>query len=128
MDISQYAALFHEGALFGINHKGSDISLFLKSADLDVSEVDEDEGVLTEASNLKGQLHIAGVEKIEVNDKPFEGRIEQQYETGRIFEFDVSTHTVHLLVEWIHYMRKVEDLFWKISITGKRIWWQNDLI
>ncbi len=125
MDISEYAAWFHDGSLIEIFHSKNKIELSLESAELTYEDVPK--GItLSKHSTIKGKLHLDGVKKITVDDSLFEGILKKEYDGGGIFDLEIKDDNVEISIKWSNYPPKprVTD-FSTITINAENIWWEN---
>jgi hypothetical protein len=125
IDISKYSAYFHDGGLIDIQHTDNEITLSLESAEMDLSEL-QDDIQLSEFSTIKGKLHLEKVQSIQINDIPFHGQLKLPYDYGSIFDFDVQNNVVELQISWRNAPQKpaVND-FSTIVVQADYIWWEN---
>lgn len=125
MDISKYAAYFHDGYVNAIIHKGNNIEFFLESSVMDSNEVSEmGEKVLSESNTLKGILLLRNIKKMKVGNKEFKGTLQKQYDDGDILDLEVEDGRIFLLVEWKNYPPKAPTTdVSKIEIEAEEVEW-----
>ncbi len=66
VDISRYAALFHDGSIIEINHVIDCITLIMNSAEVDPDEI-EDKEILSNNDRIEGELHISHIRNIKID-------------------------------------------------------------
>lgn len=125
MDINKYAAFFHDGTIIDIRHQDDDIKIYMESAEIS-DEALEEKIPLSIQNRIKGCLHISGVKKIEVRSKEITQKLIMSYDSGSIFELDISQSTLKLSVEWCDFPphSKKSD-FSVFKIKAEKIWWEN---
>ena len=125
IDIGKYSAYFHDGAVIEIQHKDDEITLSLESAEMDLSEI-QDNIQLSELSTIIGKLHLSGVKSIQINDVFFSGRLSLKYDSGNIFDLEIKKNKVEIALIWENFPPKpaVND-FSTIIIQADHIWWET---
>ncbi len=125
MNISKYAAFFHDGSVFDIKHTGSKIELSMRSAEMDEEDV-KDDIVLSKDDRIQGKLHIEGIKSIEINSKLFLNVLQKEYDNGRIFDFEIAENSIELSIDWVNFPphSEVND-FSVIRIEASNIYWEN---
>lgn len=125
MNISKYAAFFHDGSIFDIAHRGGTISFYLASAEMD--EEDAKDGIILSKDNsIQGILHIGGVRSIVINKMPFSGIMKKKHDNGIIFDLEIMEHAIELSIDWVNFPPKPEvNEFSVIKIEAEKIWWEN---
>ncbi|MBI2742620.1 MAG: hypothetical protein HYX48_01735 [Chlamydiales bacterium] len=125
MDISKYAAFFHDGSIMDVQHQGDKIEFFMASAEMAEEDL-EDDIALSRDESIQGKLCLEGIISVAIGDKPFKGTVKKAYDNGRIFDFEVTKSTVELSVEWVNFPPKPEEnVFSVIKIEAEKIWWEN---
>lgn len=125
MNISSYAAYFHDGSIIDIQYKGSVLLLSMESAEM--SEEDLIETIaLSEHNSLKGILHLEGIEAIFIDNEPFHGKLHMLADSGGILHLEIEGNKVRVFVDWDNYppKKKIEK-YSDIVIECKEIYWEN---
>ncbi len=125
MDISKYTAYFHDGSLMDIRHVGNEIEFYMASAEMDKEDV-EDDTILSKDESIQGRLHLKGIKNITIDGKSFLGILNKEYDSGTIFDFEITKNSVELAIDWINFPPKPEvNNFSVIKIESEKIWWEN---
>ena len=135
--IAQYADFFHDGAVMDIQHVGTTITLSIASAEVDEDDIifartnknDPSNDIpLSEDDSIQGRLHIEGVKKITINDKPLQGQLTMEFDSGRILDFEIEEKKVGIGVRWDNFPPKpnlLQDEYTYAIIEANKIWWEN---
>jgi hypothetical protein len=125
MDISEYAAFFHDGSIMDILHIGDKIEFFMVSAEMDEDDL-KDDIVLSKDDSIQGKLHVEGIKNIIVDKQPFLREITKKYDKGRVFDFEIEKSVIELSIIWVNFPPKLEvNEFSVIKIEAEKIWWEN---
>jgi hypothetical protein len=125
MNISYYTAFFHDGSIINIQHKKNVIKFYMASAEMDEEDI-KDDLKLSYDDSIRGILHIEEVESITINGEIFLGKLNMNYENGRIFDFEITDKSVEFSIDWVDFPPKPEvNEFSVIQIEAKKIWWEN---
>ena len=76
MDISKYAAFFHDGSIIDIQHKMDKIELSMLSAEIIPEHMIKNMPPLNK-NRITGKLYLDGVKKIKINNKHFTGALKK---------------------------------------------------
>ena len=76
VDISPYTSFFHDGEVINIDHQKNNIVFFIRSAEIDSSDVKDI--ILSKDNVIKGKLHLEGVKLILENDVRFNGTVKMK--------------------------------------------------
>lgn len=125
MNISKYAAFFHDGSIVDIHHMGDKIEFSMASAEMD-QEDNKDNIALSRDDSIQGKLHVEGVKCTTIGGKPFLGTLKKDYDSGKIFDFEITENSVELSIDWVNFPPKPDiNEFSIIKIEAERIWWEN---
>jgi hypothetical protein len=125
MDISKYAAFFHDGSIIDIKHIGDQITILMESAEMEEKDM-QDNITLTKDNRIKGKLHIEGVKCIKINNEKNLKLIKKIHDEGGIFNFEITKNSVVLSVDWVNFPPKPKvNEFSVIKIEAEKIWWEN---
>ena len=125
MNIAKYAAFFHDGSVFDMQHTGNKIELSMASVELDKEEI-KDNIILSKDDSIQGKLHIEGVASIIIDGKKHANKIKKRYDRGRIFDFEITNHSMEISIDWVNFPPKSEvNEFSVIKIEAEKIWWEN---
>jgi hypothetical protein len=125
VDISKYAALFHDGAIMDIQHQENNIEFSMYSAEIDEEDL-QDDIPLSKDGSIQGRLHVEGVKNMTINDKPFFGVLKKTYQRGRIFDLQLKNNCLEMDIDWRNYPFKIgETYFTSIKIEAEKIWWET---
>lgn len=125
MDISRYAAFFHDGSIINIKQDSFDkIEISMESNQV-LPDWNVDNLELSSFQTIKGILHIRQIESIMVNDTPTK-HLQMTYDDGEIARFRIQNNNVRLNLLWSNYPpKKRESRFDCIVINAKNIDWEN---
>jgi hypothetical protein len=108
-----------------IRHIGDTIEFSMASAEIDEEDIKDDID-LSKDDSIQGKLHIEGVKSIIIDKRPFSGKIMKKYDNGRIFDFEITGHSVEFSVDWVNFPPKSPvNEFSVIKIEAEKIWWEN---
>ncbi len=125
IEISKYAAFFHDGSVMDIRHTGKNLEFSMASAEMDKEDV-KDNIILSKDDSIQGKLHLEGIKSIVIGGKSFLGRLEKKYDRGTIFDFELTKNSIELSIDWIDFPPKPEvNEFSVIKIEVEKIWWEN---
>lgn len=127
MNVSNYTAFFHDGAILDIKHEKNKIQLFMESAQIDEEDLKEehlDDIILSNDERIRGELHIEEIKSININNKLVD-RIIKKNDYGRIFDLELTHSSIKLLLEWVSFSPKLEGEFMTIKILAEKIYWEN---
>ena len=99
MQISKYSSFFHDGEILDIKHAENNVEILMRSAEIDPDEM-KDNIRLSPGNFIKGKLHIQGIKKIKINDKPFYGIITKTYNDNDLLHLKILKNTVFIEVGW----------------------------
>lgn len=120
-----YLPLFHDGAVFNIEHINSNITIFMHSAQIH-KEYLKNKIELSKYDRIKGKLHLEKIKMILINGLPFSGILKMSGDKGGIFDFLLTKNMVELQMEWVNYPPKPAiNEFSTIRIEAEKIWWEN---
>lgn len=127
-NISKCTSYFHDGNLKDIDHRNNKIIFTMSSAEMHEDELTDDI-TLSSKDNfkcLRGKLHVEGIRKIQVDDKPFLGRLKKHFDSGEILHLEIKKNYVELSIAWINYPPKPRDEdFSTIQVEADKIYWEN---
>lgn len=133
--LAKYAGFFHDGAIMNIEHIENNITLSISSAELDEDDLifartdknDSSNDIpLSEDNSIQGRLHVEGVKKIIINDKPFLDQLTMDYDRGKIFDLVFANNSVEISIDWTNYPPKKDvNEFSTIEIEAEKAWWEN---
>gem|GEM_PF-909666 len=123
--IDNYLPLFHDGAVFNIEHINSNATIFMHSAQ--VHEEDLKHKIeLSKYGRIKGKLHLEKIRMILINEFPFSGKLKMAGDKGGIFDFLLQKNMIELELDWVNYPPKPAiNEFSTIRIEAEKIWWEN---
>lgn len=125
MNIDNYIAYFHDGAVIDICHKGSCLEISMESAELLEGE-NLDNMPLSEERALKGKLHLEGVGLITDFETPVHGHLKMLHNAAHILDLEIIDSTVTLNLEWVNYPPHPKvDAYSLYKIEVSKIWWEN---
>lgn len=123
--VDNYLPLFHDGAVFNIEHINANITIFMRSAQIHEEDLKVKIG-LSKYNRIKGKLHLEKVKMISINGAPFLGTLKMVGDKGGIFDFLLKKTMIELQLEWVNYLPKPEiNEFWTIKIEAEKIYWEN---
>ena len=122
IEISQYTSFFHDGEVIDIEQRESDIVFFLKSAEVDPSDVKDI--VLSKFNELRGKLHVEGVELIKENGMKFEGMIKMKLSDNDLLHLKIKQNIIFCEIGW-RGSQPAQNDFSALEIHAKKIWWEN---
>lgn len=125
MDIGKCAGYFHDGSLINIEHIQSSVVLSIESAEISMDE-NPDEIVLSEASTIKGKLHLEGVDSITENEQQTSDCLKMLHDSACILHLKVHNATVYLDLEWVNFPPHPRVTAYSFYVIhAKKIWWEN---
>lgn len=120
-----YLPLFHDGAVFNIEHINSNMTIFMRSAQVHKEDL-KHKIELSKYDRIKGKLHLEKIKMILINGLPFSGTLKMFGDKGGIFDFLLTNNMVELQMEWVNYPPKQPiNEFSTIRIEAGQIWWEN---
>lgn len=125
MNISNYAAFFHDGSIMDIQHVGNTVEFSMASAEMDEEDITDDV-VLSRDGSIQGKLHVEEITNIIIDKHSFFGKITKTYDNGKIFDFEITKNCIELSIDWVNFPPKPAiNEFSIIKIEAKKIWWEN---
>ncbi len=125
MDISEYAAYFHDGLILDIVHTKDKIDFSMASAEIDEGET-QGNIILSRDFSIQGKLHIEGIQSIKLNENEFSGTLKKLYDRGKIFDFEITKNSIEISIIWTDFLGNSEvKEFSIIKIKAENIWWEN---
>ena len=125
MNISNYAAFFHDGSIMDIQHMGDKVEFSMASAEMDEEDINDDV-VLSKDDSIQGKLHVEGIKNIIIDKQPFLGKISKNHDNGKIFDFEITENYIELSIIWINFPPKpAMNEFSIIKVEAEKIWWEN---
>lgn len=125
IDISKYAAYFHDGNLFNISRVKDEIVCQMSSAEVDLSEIEKGL-VLSKNHRIRGMLHLSNIQNIHITGEYKLESLFDVFNLGTILDFEIKNKSVYLGVLWENYPPKPRtNEFTTIVIQAERIWWEN---
>ncbi len=120
-----YLPLFHDGAVFNIEHINANMTIFMHSAQVHKEDL-KHKIELSKYDRIKGKLHLEKIRMILINGLPFSGTLKMLGDKGGIFDFLLTKNMVELQIEWVNYPPKPSiNEFSTIRIEAGQIWWEN---
>jgi len=125
IDISKYAAYFHDGNLFNISKLKNEITFQMTSAEVDFTEIEK--GLtLSKDHRIRGILHLYNIQSIKLTCEYKLENLFDVFNLGTILDFEIINKTIELGILWENYPPKVHtNEFTTIVIQADRIWWEN---
>ena len=124
MDISTYTSWFHDGSITGIEHSNGNLIVSMKSAEVFPEEIKNKE-LLSEDNRIHGRLHIDNVQSLEIDEKAFLEEWKIEYDSGGIFDFEITKDHVLLMIQWVNFPPKNEiEEFSVVRIRCKNLLWE----
>ena len=125
IDISKYAAYFHDGNLVNISNLKNKITFQMSSAEVDFSEIEKDLA-LSKDHRIRGILHLDNVQNVHLTGEYKLENLFDVFNLGTILDFEITNKTIELGVLWENYPPKLHtNEFTTIIIQADRIWWEN---
>lgn len=125
IDISRYAAYFHDGNLFNILNLENEIAFQMSSAEVDFSEMEKNL-ILSKDHRIRGVLHLYNIQSIHLTGECKLENLFDVFNLGTILDFEIINKTVELGVLWENYPPKIRtNEFTTIIIQADLIWWEN---
>lgn len=125
VDISKYAAFFHDGSLMDIQHIGNNIVFSMGSAEMDEEDL-KDDILLSKDDRIAGKLHVERVKSIIIDENPFLGILKKRCDNGNIFHFEIIKNNLEMMIIWENFWPNPKvDEFVVIKIEAEKIWWEN---
>ncbi len=124
MLIEQYS--FHDGTLFDIEPRGSDLVLTMESPCITPDEISDNQQ-LSIVGTFRGKLHIETVTSILEGDKPITQFTKKGYEHGNIYSFCLEEHSILIVLWWSRWVEKrcEETDFFTYRINANNFYWEN---
>ncbi|MFZ4772656.1 MAG: hypothetical protein ACOYK9_01535 [Chlamydiia bacterium] len=119
-NIKKYGGYFHDGLLYDIQIKDSDILLFIESAQMDPDEFEKG-FKLTKDNLLKGILCLKNVTKVFVNRKLSDHSLSMISECAEIYDLFIEDNKVEVNISWSKYDDKSFDDFTSNEIYCERV-------
>ncbi len=127
MDISEYTDYFHDGYVNNIRHVKNSLSISLESAVIEDASQIRDKDCISDSHTFKGTLNLYNIRKFMLGGKRYESVFRMEYDDGDILDFEISGHTVFLLIEWRNFPPKIRKTdVSKIEIEAEKIEWVPD--
>jgi hypothetical protein len=125
IDISKYAAYFHDGNLFNISKLKNEITFQMTSAEVDFTEIEK--GLtLSKDHRIRGILHLYNIQSIKLTCEYKLENLFDVFNLGTVLDFEIINKTIELGILWENYPPKVHtNEFTTIVIQADRIWWEN---
>jgi hypothetical protein len=127
MLINKYVNYFHDGAIRAVQHANNVIVLFMESAQL-LPEWNRDKILLSKRETIAGKLCLKEIKNISVDGAPFlrDFKVEAPYDMAGIFDFDIHSNKVKLLIWWQkHPPKPVDSDIFEYVIEAEEIYWEN---
>lgn len=125
IDISKYAAYFHDGSLFKISKRQDEIAFQMSSAEVDPSEIRKDL-ILSKDHRIQGVLHLYNIQNIHLSSQIKLESLFDVFSVGTILDFEIIDKTIEFGILWENHPPKVHtNEFTTILIQADRISWEN---
>lgn len=127
MNISNYAAYFHDGSIIDIQQNENEIVICMESAEMAEDDL-LDDIALSKRNCLKGALHLVTPTAIWIDGHACKmEKIQMRADSGDILDFEVEANRIQLFIKWINFPPKSDiDEYTEISIEAKKIVWENN--
>lgn len=123
--IDNYLPLFHDGAVFDIEHINFNITIFMHSSQVHRENL-KHKIELSKYDRIKGKLHLEKVRMIWINGIPFSGILKMAGDKGGIFNFLLTKNIIELQIDWVNYPpNSCINKFSTIKIEAEKVWWEN---